>query len=119
MLLVMQGSWALLLGMLFLQLGNGLQGTLLGVRGELEDFSTFEMSVVMSAYFVGFLGASKLVPDLIRRVGHVRVFAALASFISAILILYPFGQSMGVDRRKGNHRFLLLWCLYYRRKLVE
>ena len=89
MLLVMRGSWALLLGMLFLQLGNGLQGTLLGVRGELEDFSTFEMSVVMSAYFVGFLGASKLVPDLIRRVGHVRVFAALASFISAILILYP------------------------------
>ena len=89
MLLVMQGSWALLLGMLFLQLGNGLQGTLLGVRGELEGFSTFEMSVVMSAYFLGFLGASKLIPDLIRRVGHVRVFAALASFISAILILYP------------------------------
>ena len=89
MLLVMQGSWALLLGMLFLQLGNGLQGTLLSVRGELENFSTFEMSVVMSAYFAGFLGASRLVPDLIRRVGHVRVFAALASFISAILILYP------------------------------
>ena len=89
MLLVMQGSWALLLGMLFLQLGNGLQGTLLSVRGELENFSTFEMSIVMSAYFMGFLGASRLVPELIRRVGHVRVFAALASFISAILILYP------------------------------
>jgi MFS family permease len=85
----MQGSWALLLGMLFLQLGNGLQGTLLGVRGELENFSTFQMSIVMSAYFVGFLGASRLVPELIRRVGHVRVFAALASFISAVLILYP------------------------------
>ena len=89
MLFVMQGSWALLLGMLFLQLGNGLQGTLLSVRGELEDFSTFEMSVVMSAYFVGFLGASRLVPEFIRRVGHIRVFAALASLISAILILYP------------------------------
>ena len=89
MLLVMQWSWALLLGMLFLQLGNGLQGTLLGVRGELENFSTFQMSIVMSAYFVGFLGASRLVPELIRRVGHVRVFAALASFISAVLILYP------------------------------
>ena len=89
MLLVVQGSWALLMGMLFLQLGNGLQGTLLGVRGELEGFSTFEMSVVMSAYFVGFLGASKLVPEFIRRVGHIRVFAALASLISAILILYP------------------------------
>jgi hypothetical protein len=45
--------------MLFLQLGNGLQGTLLGVRGELENFSTFQMSIVMSAYFVGFLGASR------------------------------------------------------------
>ena len=63
MLLVMQWSWALLLGMLFLQLGNGLQGTLLSVRGELEGFSTFEMSVVMSAYFVGFLGAGRLVPE--------------------------------------------------------
>ena len=89
MLLVIKGSWALLLGMLFLQLGNGLQGTLLSVRGELEDFSTFEMSVVISAYFVGFLGASRLVPEFIRRVGHIRVFAALASLISAILILYP------------------------------
>ena len=89
MLLVIKGSWALLLGMLFLQLGNGLQGTLLSVRGELEDFSTFEMSVVMLAYFVGFLGASRLVPEFIRRVGHIRVLAALASLISAILILYP------------------------------
>ncbi len=47
------------------------------------------MSIVMSAYFVGFLGASRLVPDLIRRVGHVRVFAALGSFISAVLIIFP------------------------------
>jgi MFS family permease len=30
-----------------------------------------------------------MAPELIRRVGHVRVFAALASFISAVMILYP------------------------------
>ncbi len=82
-------SWALLLGIMLLMVGNGLQGTLLGVRGEIEGFSTYEMSFVMSAYFVGFLGGSKLTPEMIRRVGHVRVFAALASFISAVLILYP------------------------------
>ena len=75
--------------MLLLMLGNGLHGTLIGVRGEIEQFTTFEMSIVMSAYFVGFLGASRLVPDLIRRVGHVRVFAALGSFISAVLIIFP------------------------------
>ena len=65
--------------MLLLMLGNGLHGTLLGVRGEIEQFSTFEMSIVMSAYFTGFLAASRFVPDLIRRVGYVRVFAALKS----------------------------------------
>jgi len=30
-----------------------------------------------------------MAPEMIRRVGHIRVFAALGSFISAILILYP------------------------------
>ncbi|MDC0737495.1 MFS transporter [Cognatishimia sp. SS12] len=83
------GSWALLLGIMLLMVGNGVQGTLLGIRGEIEGFSTFEMSIVMSAYFVGFLGGSKLTPEMIRRVGHVRVFAALASVISAVLVLYP------------------------------
>jgi MFS family permease len=86
---VLASSWALLLGMLLLMVGNGLQGTLLGVRGGIEGFSTFEMSLVMSAYFLGFLGGSRLAPEMIRRVGHVRVFAALASFISAALILFP------------------------------
>jgi MFS family permease len=89
MLQVLGSSWALLLGMFMLMIGNGLQGTLLGVRGAIEGFSTFEMSLVMSAYFVGFLFASRLAPMLLRRVGHVRVFAALGSMISAILILYP------------------------------
>lgn len=86
---VLSSAWALLLGMGMLMIGNGLQGTLLGVRGEIEGFSTLQMSFVMSAYFLGFLGGSKLAPDMIRRVGHVRVFAALASFISAVMILYP------------------------------
>jgi MFS family permease len=72
-----------------LQVGNGMQGTLLGVRGALEGFSTYEMSVVMSSYFVGFLFGSRMAPEMIRRVGHVRVFAALGSMISAVLILYP------------------------------
>ncbi len=83
------GSWPLLFGTFLLMIGNGVQGTLLGIRGDIEGFSTFELSLVMSAYFAGFLGGSRAAPWLIRRVGHVRVFAALASFISAILILYP------------------------------
>ncbi|GAA6178995.1 MULTISPECIES: MFS transporter [unclassified Shimia] len=84
-----KGSWPLLLGMLLLMVGNGMHGTLLGIRGEVAGFSTFEMSMVMSAYFLGFLGGSRLAPEMIRRVGHVRVFAALGSMISAVLILFP------------------------------
>ena len=86
---VMGASWALFLGMFMLMIGNGLQGTLLGLRGDMEGFSTFALSVVMSAYFVGFLFSSQLTPKLIGRVGHVRVFAALGSTISAVLIMYP------------------------------
>ncbi|MDP4032755.1 MAG: MFS transporter, partial [Pseudorhodobacter sp.] len=88
MLTVLRNTWALLLGLGLLMLGNGMQGTLLGIRGGIENFSTFQMSLVMSAYFVGFLFGSRLAPVMIRRVGHVRVFAALGSMISAVLILY-------------------------------
>ena len=89
MLQVISSAWALLLGMGLLMVGNGMQSTLLGVRGQIENFGTFEMSVIISAYFIGFLGGSRMAPNLIRRVGHVRVFAALASLISAVMILYP------------------------------
>lgn len=89
MVSVLSSAWALLLGMCLLMVGNGMQGTLLGIRGNIEGFSTFHMSIVMSAYFVGFLGGSRMAPGMIRRVGHVRVFAALASLISAVMIIYP------------------------------
>lgn len=85
---VLKNSWALLFGMFLLMLGNGVQGTLLGIRGSLEGFSAGSMSLIMSGYFIGFLGGSRMTPSMIRNVGHVRVFAALASFVSAALILY-------------------------------
>ena len=92
MLTVIRTSWPLLLGMLLLMLGNGLQGSLLGVRGSTLGFSSIELSLVMSAYFAGFLLASRVTPNMIRRVGHVRVFAALGSFVSAALLLFPTFQ---------------------------
>ncbi|RDD73052.1 MULTISPECIES: MFS transporter [Paracoccus] len=88
MLTVLRTTWPLLLGILLLMVGNGMQGTLLGIRGKIENISTTQMSVVMAAYFGGFLLGSRVVPELIRKVGHVRVFAALGSLISSVLILY-------------------------------
>ena len=92
MLKVLASSWPLLAGMMFLMVGNGMQGSLLGIRGTGAGFSTYQISYVMSAYFLGFLVGSRLAPIMIRQVGHVRVFAALASIISAVLVLYPVIQ---------------------------
>jgi MFS family permease len=89
MLKVLTQSWPLLMGVMLLMVGNGIQGTLLGIRGNLEGFTTYQLSYVMAAYFLGFLFGSWIAPSMIRRVGHVRVFAALGSLISAILVIYP------------------------------
>jgi MFS family permease len=89
MLPILQTSWPLLLGVSLLMVGQGMQGVLLGVRGELEGFGTIPMSVVMTGYFAGFLLGARVVPEMIRRVGHIRVFAFLGSLISAGLILFP------------------------------
>ena len=89
MLKVLVTTWPLLLGVMLLMVGNGMQGSLLGIRGNLEGFSTFQLSIIMSAYFVGFLFGARLTPRMIRSVGHVRVFSALGSMFSAILVVYP------------------------------
>ncbi len=88
MLAILGQIWALLFGIFLLMVGNGIHGTLIGIRGVQEDFSTLELSIIMSGYFIGFLFGSRLTPHMIMRVGHVRVFAALGSLISAALILF-------------------------------
>ena len=86
---VFSGVWPLMLGILLIMLGNGMHFTLIGVRGGLEGFSTAALAIVTSGYFIGFLSGARLTPLLIRNVGHVRVFAALGSFMSAALIAFP------------------------------
>jgi MFS family permease len=88
MFAVLGNSWALLLGMFLLMLGNGMQGTVLGLRGGIEAFESTTMGFVMAGYFAGFLGGAQTTPWLLRRVGHVRVFAALASLVSAAFIIF-------------------------------
>jgi len=69
-------------------LGTGMHFTLIGLRGGIEGFSAGELAIITSGYFVGFLSGARLAPLMIRRVGHVRVFAALGSFMSAGLIAF-------------------------------
>ena len=88
MFLAIASTWALLLGVALMMLGVGLQGTLLGVRASVEAFNTTATGLVMTCYFIGFLFGSSFTPRIVRRVGHVRVFAALAAVASAAVLLH-------------------------------
>ena len=81
-------SWAILLGIGFMMLANGLQGTLLGVRASIEGFSTFSTGIMMSGYFIGLFIGSMIAPFLVNRVGHIRVFSALASLASISILFH-------------------------------
>ncbi len=78
----------LLLSVAILLLGNGLQGTLLPVRAQLEDFSSVNIGIMGSAYFLGFAVGCLLAPLAIRRVGHIRTFTALVSVASTLSLLH-------------------------------
>lgn len=79
---------ALLLGVAILLTGQGLQGVLLPVRATLESFSTVAIGVIGATYFLGFTAGCWMGPDLIRRAGHVRVFAAMTALASAAPLLH-------------------------------
>jgi MFS family permease len=70
-----------------LMLGAGLQGTLLGLRATLEGFPTPVTGIIMSCYYVGYLLGTSAAPRLLRQIGHIRVFAALAAVASATILV--------------------------------
>jgi MFS family permease len=80
-------TWPLLLGMGVLMLGAGLQSTLLGLRATLEGFPALVTGVIMSCYYVGYLLGTVIAPPLLRQVGHIRVFAALAAVASVAILI--------------------------------
>jgi MFS family permease len=88
LLTILRQTWALLAGIALLMLGHGLQGTLLGVRANLEAFPAAITGFVMSGYYIGLLLGSFSAPGLVARVGHVRVFAALLSLGSTAILFH-------------------------------
>ncbi|WP_063776606.1 MFS transporter [Microvirga massiliensis] len=79
---------ALLLGYALMQAGNTLQGTLLGVRGSLENFTSAQVGAVGAAFWIGVVLGSLRAGWFIMRVGHARAFAALAAVASTVPLLH-------------------------------
>lgn len=74
--------------------GNGLQGTLIALRGDLEGFDAFTIGLMGGAYFLGFFLGCIFITRIMRAVGHVRSFSALAAIASAgtlmlVLVIDP------------------------------
>ncbi len=70
---------AILAGTACLQFANTLFGVLLPVRLELLGSPAWLVGIVTSAYGLGFLAGCRRIHALIRSVGHIRAFAALAA----------------------------------------
>lgn len=83
-----RSSWPLFVGMIFLMVSNGLLATLLTLRATSLGFSDSSIGLMQSAYPVGSLLGCLIVPRLIVRVGHVRIFAALASLASTAALIH-------------------------------
>lgn len=81
---------ALLLSVSLLLMGNGLQNTLLPVRASIESFSAIDIGILGSAYFLGFAAGCFYGPRIVRRVGHIRTFAAMATVASCAVLIHAF-----------------------------
>ena len=85
---LLKNSWALFTGYFVLMVAHGFQGNLLGVRSVIEDFSFVATGAVMSGYFVGYFFGANLIPQLVGKVGHIRVFAAFSSMASLSILIH-------------------------------
>jgi len=79
---------ALLISASILLTGQGLQGTLLPVRASLENFPMIAIGAMGAAYFFGFTLGCLKGGELVRRVGHVRVFLAMSALASAAPLVH-------------------------------
>jgi MFS family permease len=80
--------WTLFVGFAMLMVGNGLNAAVLGVRTVDEGFGVRTTGVVMACYFAGFLLGPPVVLHLLSAVGHIRVFASLASAASCAVLVH-------------------------------
>jgi len=85
---------SLLLGVAFLLAGNGLQFTLLPLRGAAEGFSAPALGLIGSAYYIGFAAGCLFAPYIILRAGHIRAFAALVALAAVVALAYPLATDV-------------------------
>ena len=80
---------ALLLSVIFIQVGSGSLGPLDALAGQSNGFTAGQIGLLGSSHFLGLLIGCFIYPHLIRRSGHVRIFAMTASISAISALLHP------------------------------
>lgn len=83
----MWATWALFVGLALVMAGSGLIGTIIGIRAEAEGFPTGVIGLIGTAYYAGFLVGSRISLRALTKVGHIRVFTALASVLAVSVLM--------------------------------
>jgi len=80
---------ALLSSVFLLVSGNALVSVVAPVRASLDGFGDLAVGLLGSAYFAGMLAGALKTPALVRRVGHIRAFAAFVAIGGVAIDLLP------------------------------
>lgn len=84
---IVLSTWGLFTGLALLLVTAGIFSTLVGIRAELKNLPTLVSGGITTAYYAGFLLGSWYTLRALRQVGHIRVYAALASLLSASVLI--------------------------------
>lgn len=79
----------LLLGILCLQIGNGLQSTMVGLWADRAGFAPFATGLVMSSFYAGYFLGPLVAPALVARAGPKGAIVGLAALAAAAVTFYP------------------------------
>lgn len=82
----------LVLAVLLLEFGSGLQGVLIPLRAELAGFPMPLIGAMGTSYYIGFVAGCLLLPATIRRVGHIRSFSALAAIAGSTILTHSMTE---------------------------
>ena len=85
----LRSIWPLMVAILLMSIGNGLQGSLIGIQAAVANFSSTTTGIIASGFSLGLFLSAIFTTNILRAVGHIRVFAAYASVLSTAVLLIP------------------------------
>lgn len=86
-------TWGLFVGLALLMAAGGLLGTLIGLRAERTGLPTAITGMIAAGFYLGFIVGSRLTLRALGKVGHIRVYSALAALLTAALLVIGLTDS--------------------------